>query len=249
MKKPAPQQTALSPQALSKRSASNGWQVLLFATALAGCDSAKSDSSAPAAAPEVELRSQLNPATQPFPQAPVVLTAPPPPNPTTLFPVAVRTWLPPAETPEAPHVLAGDLRSTTSAPPSPSESPLLAALTSPPERPVMPVPPLAHFAGPDPERLTAWVVINPATETRGQPPAWDRPQLTTDPTADASRDLALAPPSGLRETPPPFVRLNIPDPFEQIAIAELRNPPPELDPPVTTLTRPPIKLIETVAAK
>ncbi len=111
------------------------------------------------------------------------------------------------------------------------------------------VPPLAHFAGPDPERLTAWVVINPATETRGQPPAWDRPQLTTDPTADASRDLALAPPSGLRETPPPFVRLNIPDPFEQIAIAELRNPPPELDPPVTTLTRPPIKLIETVAAK
>jgi len=49
-------------------------------------------------------------------------------------------------------------------------------------------------------------------ETRGRPSAWDRPLAITDPTAAASRELALAPPSGLRETPPPFVRLNIPDP-------------------------------------
>jgi hypothetical protein len=238
MKNAAPRDPALS------------WKVLLlFASVAGGCGPAKSDSSAPPAGPEAELRSQLNPATQAFPQAPVVLTAPPPSNPVTLFPVSVRTWLPPAETPDAPRVLADDLRSTTSAPPSPSETPMLATLTSPPERPVMSVPPLAQFASPDPARLTTWVVINPATETRGKPPAWDRPQVTTDATAAASRELALAAPSGLRETPPPFVRLNIPDPFEQIAIAELRNPPPEDEPPVATFTRPPIKLMETAAAK
>ncbi|HEV7402301.1 MAG TPA: hypothetical protein VGO11_05215 [Chthoniobacteraceae bacterium] len=226
------------------------WKVLLlFATVASGCGPVATAPDTAPSAPEAELRNQLNPATQPFPQAPVVLTAPPPPNPATVFPVSVRAWLPPAETPETPHVLAGDLRSATSAPPSPSETPMLATLTSPPERPVMPVPPLAQVAGPDPERMSAWVVINPATETRGRPPAWDRPLATTDPTAAASRDLALAPPAGLRETPPPFVRLNIPDPFEQIAIAELRNPPPDMDPPVTIFTRPPIKLVETVAAK
>jgi hypothetical protein len=238
MKNAAPRPPVLSWKAL-----------LLLATLAGGCGPAASDSSAPLAGPEAELRNQLNPATQPLPQAPVVLTAPPPSSPVTLFPVPVRTWLPPAETPDAPRVLAGDLRGATSAPPSPSESPLLATLTSPPERPVMPVPPLAQFVSPDPARVTAWVVINPATETRGRPPAWDRPQVTTDPTTAASRELALATPSGLRETPPPFVRLNIPDPFEQIALAELRNPPPDLDPPVTTFTRPPIKLMETAAAK
>jgi hypothetical protein len=52
----------------------------------------------------------------------------------------------------------------------------------------------------------------------------------------------------LRETPPPFERLNIPDPFEQIAIAELRHPPPDNDPPVTTFNLPRPKLLETIAA-
>lgn len=221
--------------------------LLLVATLTAGCGPDAPPEEA-ASADEATLRAQLNPATQPFPKAPLALTAPPPPTPATIFPAPLRTWLPPAETPEAPRIAAGDLRSTTSAPPLPSETPMLATLTLPPERPVMPVPPLPQVAGPDPERLAAWVVINPATETRGKPPAWDRPQLTTDPTAAASRDLALAPPSGLRETPPPFVRLDIPDPFEQIAIAELRNPPAENEPPVMTYNRPPIKLVETAAA-
>lgn len=225
------------------------WKVLLlFAAAASGCGPGPTPDVA-VSAPDVDLRAQLNPATQPFPQTPIALTAPPPSNPLTIFPAPVRTWLPPAETPDAPRILAGDLRSTTSPPPSPAETPMLATLVSPPERPVMPVPPLPQVAGPDSERLTIWVVINPATERRGKPPAWDRPQLTTDLTAAASRELALAPPSGLRETPPPFVRLNLPDPFEQLAIAELRNPPPENEPPAATFTRPAIKLVETVAAK
>jgi hypothetical protein len=223
--------------------------LLLLATLAVGCRPAATAPDAAAGSPEAELRQQLNPATQPYTPAPVVLTAPPRLNPPTLFPVQTRTWLPPAETPVAPRVLAGDLRTTTSAPPSPGETPMLAALTTPPERPVLAVAPLAQVESPDPARVTAWVVINPATEKRDQPPAWDRPQITTDPTAAASRELALAPPAGLRETPPPFVRLNLPDPFEQMAIAELRNPPPEDEPPVATFTRPPIKLLETAAAK
>lgn len=222
-------------------------KMLLLAGALAiACRPA---ATAPAARDlqDAELRRQLNPVNQVLPEPKTVLTAPPPLNLTTMFAVSTRPWLPPAETFEAQRLLAGDIRISDSAPLPVSEQPMLAALISPPERPAMVVPALPQTAGPDPARLIAWVVSNPATELRGRPPAWDRPQPTTDPTAAASRELALAPPAGLRETPPPFERLNIPDPFDQITIAELRTPPPENDPPVPAFNAPPLRLVETAA--
>lgn len=198
---------------------------------------------------EVALRAQLNPALQSLPLPATSLAAPPAPNPLTIFPVPIRPWLPPAETPDQPRILAGDRRIANSAPAPSGEIPLLAPPVSPPDRIVLPVAPLARADSRDPARLAAWVAVNPATETRGQPPKWDRPLITTDPTAAKSDASAAIPTTGLRETPPPFLRLNIPDPFEQISMAELRNPPADTDAPVAPFTRPAIQFVETPAAQ
>jgi len=79
--------------------------------------------------------------------------------------------------------------------------------------------------------------------------AVDRPQLATDPTLEMSRALPLDPPLGLHETPPPFVRVNLPTPAAQNLIASLGAPAPEIIAPIAPFTRPTIPPLEVPAQK
>jgi hypothetical protein len=229
------------------------WQsMVLLAICAAGTIGCRPSSSNAVTSPEPvrgtaegELREQLNPVHQSSPPRSSAFVAPPPWNPATIFPVPVRSWLPPAEAPERPSILPDEKRLAAPAPHVLQEFPLHAPIASPTASLFLPAAPLAQANSPDPARITVWIATGPAPEARSRPPNWDRPQLATDPTAAQSRDFALSSPSGLRETPLPFLRLNIPDPFEQIAIAELRNPPPEDDPPVTPFIRPAVVLTES----
>ena len=222
-----------------------GWKfVLLAACAFAfGCRRTPAVSESAPRTPGDELRSQLYPVRQSPAPGPISFTAPPPPNPATVFPVPIRPFLPPAITSDQPRLLSGDQRVATSAPIAASEIPPLAV--TPPEPVRLPAAPLARAAAPDPAQFTVWITTSPAPEARGLPPKWDRPQLTTDPTEEKSRTIAFAPPGGLRESAVPFLRITITDPFEQITIAELRNPPPDVDPPVRSFTRPVVTLMES----
>ena len=240
----------------------------LVAASMVGCGPADSKPTGgadpkPGASPErgpaeAALREKLKPTLSP-PPPPAAPAATPPPatagapsapwNPNTIFAVPVRTWLPPADSPEKANALPGDQRIPKTAPFSLPESPLPSPPVSLPAPLVLPATPLALAIGPDPALVTVWIATSPAPETRGRPPAWDRPQLATDPTEAIIRAEPLTVPTGLRETPPPFLRVTLPDPFEQIAIAELRTPPPEIDAPVASFFRPPVSLPVDPAAK
>ena len=225
----------------------------ILAAGLAACGPADSKptagSDAKPSAAEAGLCDQLKPVLSATAPRAIAFTAPPPWNPTSIFPMPVRSWLPPADTLEKAGALPGDQRLATTPPFSLAETPLPAPGVSLPEPLVLPATALAWSIGPDPARVTVWIATSPAPETRGRPPAWDRPQLATDPTDAITRAFPLAAPTGLRETPPPFLRIAIPDPFEQITIAELRNPPPEIDPPVAPFTRPANPLAPAPAGK
>jgi hypothetical protein len=229
---------------------SNPWiMVLLAACAVAvfACRRLETVAASPLpAANKDELREQLNPVHQ-LPPLPARFTALPSPNPATITPVPIRSFLPQATTSDQPRLLPGDRRTAISAPFSSGEIPMLiAASTTAPI--LLAATPLAAATSPDPAHWTVWITNNPTPESRGRPTQWDRPQLTTDPTGEGSRALALAPPSGLRESPPPFLRISIPDPYEQITIAELRNPPPDDEAPVRSLSLPILNLVETTPA-
>jgi hypothetical protein len=58
-----------------------------------------------------------------------------------------------------------------------------------------------------------------------------------DPTSDASARVALAPLSLTRMKPAPFLRLNLPDPFEHRLAVRLRREPSEDPSPVTAAPR------------
>ncbi len=68
----------------------------------------------------------------------------------------------------------------------------------------------------------------------------DRAPLT-DPTVEASTAAALANAMPQRLTPAPFVRLNLPDPFEHAQAVRLRTPPPENATPPGIQPRTPAK--------
>lgn len=170
-------------------------------------------------------------------------------NPATIFPVPFRPWLPPAESAEKPRVVSGDQRVPNSAPFSLPTAPLPSPDVALPAPLALPATAREFSIGPNPALITVWIATSPAPEMRGRPPAWDRPQLATDPTEAIIRTAPLATPTGLRETPPPFLRVSLPDPFEQITIAELRTPPPETDAPVASFFRPPVSLPVDPAAK
>ena len=225
-----------------------GWRIVLLAACAAVAVACRRTSTAPETArtPADELREQLNPVHQSSAPRATKFIAPPPPNPATVFPVPIRPFLPPAITSDQQRILSGDQRIATSAPVASSEIPPLAMTLPDPIR--LSAAPLAQATAPDPAKLTVWITSSAAPDARGLPPKWDRPQLTTDPTGEVSRAIAFAPPGGLREMPVPFLRIAIPDPFEQITIAELRNPPPDNDPPVSTFTRPAVTLIESAPA-
>jgi len=63
-------------------------------------------------------------------------------------------------------------------------------------------------------------------------PKSDRAPLT-DPTTDASTDAALSGTIPVRDNPAPFLRINIPDPFENRQTIKVRNPLPEEPTPQT----------------
>ena len=63
-------------------------------------------------------------------------------------------------------------------------------------------------------------------------PKSDRAPLT-DPTTDASTDAALSGTIPVRDNPAPFLRINIPDPFENRQTIRVRNPLPEDPTPQT----------------
>jgi len=229
----------------------------VIALSLTACSDAKSK---PAATPEAKPASSGKPAT-PAPTLSELLTpllsAPTPTaaspsaqwNPATIFPVPFRPWLPPAESAEKPRVVPGDQRIPATAPFSLPTAPLPWPDIALPASLVLPATPREFSIGPNPAHIIVRIATNPTPGTRGRPPAWDRPQLATDPTEAIIRTAPLATPTGLRETPPPFLRVSLPDPFEQINIAELRPPPPETDAPVASFFRPPVSLPVAPAAK
>jgi hypothetical protein len=70
-----------------------------------------------------------------------------------------------------------------------------------------------------------------------------RPEPDTDPTWDQVRARTLATPAELRQKPAPFVRLAIPDPFENITAVRLSNPPVDAEEPTACFdlpARPPL---------
>jgi hypothetical protein len=247
----------------------------IIAMSLAACGNADSKpAAAPEAKPVPEAKLAPNPKpapsakattdTKPATPAPTLselltptLSAPPLTaatpaaqwNPATIFSVPVRPWLPPAESAEKPRVVPGDQRIPATAPFSLPTAPLPSPDIALPAPLVLPATPREFSIGPNPAHIIVRIATNPTPDTRGRPPAWERPQLATDPTGAIIRAAPLATPTGLRETPPPFLRVSLPDPFELINIAELRPPPPETDAPVASFFRPPVSLPVAPAAK
>src|SRR5262249_35143701 len=137
----------------------------------------------------------------------------------------------PAATPEVPRVPVASAATPVRPPPVPDEPALTgnAHPPVPPQRPRLPGGALVRVPGPDLNRPVPLPILAPA-----QP---DRAPLT-DPSGEASLAAALAQPIPLRTTPAPFVRLNLPDPFENHHAVRLASPPEE-DP------NPPVALVRT----
>ncbi len=230
----------------------------ITAVVFAGCTKPKTadDDDEPAAKPnamEEEFHKQSKPtvpvvaagATEAAPGA-TAAAAPSQWSQSAIYPMPVRPWLPPADTLEIARTLPGDLRIATSAPSLLPDTALPPPNVSAPDRLMLPAPALAQTPGPDPTLVTVFVATSPAPEMRGRQPAWDRPQLATDPTLEMSRALPLDPPLGLRETPPPFVRVSIPAPAPQLLLASLGATAPEI---IAPFTRPAIPPLEVPAQK
>jgi hypothetical protein len=113
--------------------------------------------------------------------------------------------------------------------PPPEEPPLTWQHSTPqaPERPKLPTGKLARAASPEAER---------ALPLLGQAPA-DRGPLS-DPTEEFSTTAALAGVVLPRTTPAPFVRINLPDPFEHRQTVRLRKRLKEELPPGVGSSRP-----------
>lgn len=220
----------------------------MFAALMAGCSKPKNDAdTAPyvveevfyrASKPSIPVTVTNATAATPTSTAAAPAAASAQWNPGEIYQIPLRPWLPPAETPELPTRLPGDLRITTSSPASLPDSALPTVNVGAPGRLALPAPAPAQFPSPDPTLVTVFIATGPAPEMRGRQPLWDRPQLTTDPTLEMSRSIPLDAPIGLRETTPPLVRVDIPLPAGQIRIAGLSTSHPEIDPPVAPFTRP-----------
>lgn len=101
-----------------------------------------------------------------------------------------------------------------------------------PDRPVLPAVPglrLPSFSTEQPPPLPILAQVQA-----------DRVPLD-DPTREASLEAALSGPPPVRTNPAPFLRLNLPDPYENRTVAELRNPPPENPAPVIATIQAPRK--------
>jgi hypothetical protein len=100
---------------------------------------------------------------------------------------------------------------------------------------LVPSAPPVYAASPDAARTAAaWREVGPDAA---------RPEPNTDPTWDQVQARTLATPAELRQKPAPFVRLAIPDPFENIAALRLSNPPVDAEGPTACFdlpSRPPL---------
>lgn len=232
----------------------------------AGCSPPKHDDDEPEAKPnamEEEFRKQSKPTIpvvapgtpEAAPGTSAATAAPSQWSQSTIYPIPVRPWLPPADTLENVRTLPGDIRITTSAPSLLMDTPLPPPNVIAPDRLALPAPALAQTPSPDLALVTVFVATSPAPEMRGRQPAWDRPQITTDPTLEMSRALPLDPPIGLRETTPSFVRVNLPAPVAQNILANLGTPAPEIVAPIAPIapiapfTHPTIPPLEVPAQK
>jgi hypothetical protein len=77
-----------------------------------------------------------------------------------------------------------------------------------------------------PPRVASADVSRPPPLPLTPRPSPDRASLE-DPTAEFSALQAVAAPPPARTTPAPFLRVNVPDPFENAAAVRLRTPPAE----------------------
>jgi hypothetical protein len=170
--------------------------------------------------------------------------------------------LPPADTPPAENVRSAPKRLPESAalehpsvslPPNQGQVPRLPAdRKGPPLRPrPLPeeLPPAVSWPKPPREtqlpagdrvRLPGPDVNQPVPLQVLAAPAPDRTALD-DPTADfsfAAAQSGMVPP---RQAPAPFVRVSLPDPFENRDAVKLREPPPEKGDPVTAAPKVPGK--------
>ena len=104
------------------------------------------------------------------------------------------------------------------------EAPLLRQRTEvdPPAAVKLPAAPKIAWPSPDINQPIPLPIL-------ARPPV-DRASLD-DPSGDASQAAALASTVPDRTTPAPFLRLNLPDPFEHRNTVRLRNPPPEISLP------------------
>jgi hypothetical protein len=131
---------------------------------------------------------------------------------------------------QQPQLLIEDQRVTLRTVPARDLPPVGLALNlSRPQRLEMPVASLAFARSTDPTRMSDLLAkAIPATS----------PSDVGDVTAAASRIVGLSLLSALRSTPAPLLLLTVPDPFEAIRTAQLRNPIPDAEGPLSHQQRP-----------
>jgi hypothetical protein len=101
-----------------------------------------------------------------------------------------------------------------------------------PAVPALPAGPLVRLQSPDPNEVPPLPLL--------ARPVPDRASLA-DPTVEASSAAALANSIPVRTQPAPFVRLNLPDPFEHHHAVRVRTPPSEDAVPPLVAPRTPLK--------
>jgi hypothetical protein len=144
----------------------------------------------------------------------------------------VTLWhLPYAEFPRAPNVLA-DEQQRIAWHHAALDIPSLAAEVDParPLIPQMPVSARAFVVSSEPNSVPSVPRPDRANESR--------PQVKDDPTATAAHRVIVAPLTPAQPVPPPLLRLSIPDPFAYLRPVQLRDAPPDNDPPAASLVRP-----------
>jgi hypothetical protein len=174
------------------------------------------------------LSKLLAPADRP---APVTFTAEPKALPPSAAVEQPTPPLPPAAV-NPPHLPPGKEPPAARPAPLPEESPLLACRLAsvPPQVQQLPAGERVRTPAPDPNQPVALPVLGLATP--------DRASLD-DPTADLSLAAALAAPMPLRSNPAPFLRLNLPDPYEHRSAARVRSPLPEEATTPSAFSKPP----------
>ena len=157
---------------------------------------------------------------------------PQPAKAATLVRMPVRPYLPPADARPVPLLLPAEMPRRLAQRPMSSPPELAQMPSDPPGRPPkLFVLPARHVAAPDPASL-----VGLPSQRRVN---IDRPSALDDPTAANSRAMASATQPSYRQSPAPFLKLVLPDPFEVINALKLSSPPADNDPPALTPALPP----------